>query len=305
MSEINALPAPMSLAEWRSAGEYFDFHGQRIFYRCAGESSKPALLLIHGFPTASWDWRHLWAELAQDYYLIAADMLGFGLSAKPTTGDYRIAVQADLQHALLKHLHIDNYHVLAHDYGDTVAQELLARDLEGQTNILSMTLLNGGLFPETHKPVLLQKLLISPLGFLLARMISEKSFRRNLTQICAQPLPEEDLQGFWQLINTNNGLAVFHKLIGYMSERRQFRSRWVGALQQTTRPLCLIDGIEDPISGAHMVTRYRELVAKQPITELPDVGHYPQVEAPELVLQAFRSFMTDLRSRQCHDRLAC
>ena len=294
MSEINVLPAPLSLAEWRSAGEYFDFHGQRIFYRCAGESSKPALLLIHGFPTASWDWRHLWAELAQDYYLIAADMLGFGFSAKPATGDYRIAVQTDLQQALLKHLHIDSYHVLAHDYGDTVAQELLARDLEGQTNILSMTLLNGGLFPETHKPVLLQKLLISPLGFLLARMISEKKFRRNLTQICAQPLSEEDLQGFWQLINTNNGLAVFHKLIGYMSERRQFRSRWVGALQQTSRPLCLIDGVEDPISGAHMVTRYRELVGKQPITELPDVGHYPQVEAPALVLQAFRSFMADL-----------
>ena len=39
MSEINALPAPLSLAEWRSAGEYFDFNGQRIFYRCAGEST--------------------------------------------------------------------------------------------------------------------------------------------------------------------------------------------------------------------------------------------------------------------------
>ena len=52
MSEINVLPAPLSLAEWRSAGEYFDFNGQRIFYRCTGEPSKPALLLIHGFPTA-------------------------------------------------------------------------------------------------------------------------------------------------------------------------------------------------------------------------------------------------------------
>lgn len=291
MSEMNALPTPPSLAEWRSAGKYFDFNGQRIFYCCSGESSKPALLLIHGFPTASWDWRYLWAALAQDYDVIAADMLGFGLSAKPANGDYRITVQADLQQALLRHLHIDSYHVLAHDYGDTVAQELLARDLEGETNILSMTLLNGGLFPETHKPVLLQKLLISPLGFLLARMISEKSFRRNLTQICAQPLSEEDLQGFWQLINTNNGLAVFHKLIGYMSERRQFRSRWVAALQNTTRSLCLIDGVEDPISGRHMVARYGQLVGKQPVTELQGVGHYPQVEAPDLVLEAFRSFM--------------
>ena len=294
MPEIDRLLVPLSVQEWRSAGQYFDFNGQRIFYRCSGDRSKPKLLLIHGFPTASWDWRHVWSVLAQDYFLIAADMLGFGFSAKPAQGDYRISVQADLQLGLLKHLNIDSYHILAHDYGDTVAQELLARDLSGQTSILSVTLLNGGLFPETHKPVLLQKLLISPLGFLFARMINEHSFRRNLLKVCAKPLSEADLQGFWLLINENNGLAVFHKLIGYMRERQQFRNRWVGALQDTTRPLCLIDGVEDPISGGHMVARYRELVGKEPVTELQGVGHYPQVEAPELVLDAFRSFMADL-----------
>ncbi len=296
MSESHQLQAPLSLAEWRSAGQYFDFNGQRIFYRCSGERSKPVLLLIHGFPTASWDWRHLWSDLAQDYYLIAADMLGFGFSAKPAQGDYRINLQADLQQALLKHLDVDSCHVLAHDYGDTVAQELLARDLADETSILSATFLNGGLFPETHRPVLLQKLLISPLGFLLARTIDEHSFRRNLAKVCAKPLSDEDLQGFWQLINENNGLAVFHKLIRYMSERRQFRNRWVGALQYTSRPLCLIDGIEDPISGGHMVARYRELVGKEPVTELQGVGHYPQVEAPELVLQAFKKFMASLHN---------
>lgn len=294
MSESHQLPVPLSLAEWRSTGQYFDFKGQSIFYRCSGERAKPALLLIHGFPTASWDWRHLWSALEQDYYLIAADMLGFGFSAKPAKGDYRINMQADLQQALLKHLDVASCHVLAHDYGDTVAQELLARDLGGDTHILSMTFLNGGLFPETHKPLLLQRLLISPLGFLLARRIDEQGFRRNISKICAKPLSEEDLQGFWQLINENNGLAVFHKLIRYMSERRQFRNRWVGALQYTSRPLCLIDGIEDPISGGHMVARYRELVSKQPITKLAGVGHYPQVEAPDLVLRAFREFMAGL-----------
>lgn len=294
MPEIDQLLAPLSVEEWRSAGQYFEFNGQRIFYRCSGEPTKPTLLLIHGFPTASWDWRHLWPALVQDYYLIAADMLGFGFSAKPPKGDYRIHVQADLQQALLKHLQIERYHILAHDYGDTVAQELLARDLSGTTRILSSTFLNGGLFPETHKPVLLQRLLSSPLGFLLARTIDEPRFRRNLSKVCAQQLSEEDLQGFWQLINENNGLAVFHKLLGYMRERRQFRNRWVGVLQYTTRPLCLIDGIDDPISGAHMVARYRELVGKVPITELPGVGHYPQVEAPQLVLRAFQAFMADL-----------
>ncbi len=158
-----------------------------------------------------------------------------------------------------------------------------------------MTLLNGGLFPETIK-LLLEKLLISPLGFLLARMISEKKFRRNLTQICAYLCPRKTCKGFWQLINTNNGLAVFHKLIGYMQRAYASSSRWAGRAAANNSASCLIDGIEDP-SRVCMVTRYRELVGKQPITELQGVGHYPQVEAPALVLQAFRSFMTDLRSR--------
>lgn len=296
MSESVALLPPLSLDEWRAQGQYFNFNGQCIFYCCAGERSKPALLLVHGFPTASWDWRHIWSALAQDYFVIAADMLGFGFSAKPVKGDYRISVQADLQQALLKHLQVGKHHILAHDYGVTVTQELLERELSATTGILSTTLLNGGLFPETHKPVLLQKLLISPLGFLVARQISEKSFQRTLSRICAKPLTREDQQGFWRLINENNGLAVFHKLIRYMRERSEFRSRWVAALQASEHALCLINGLEDPISGAHMVARYREVVAKEPIIELPGVGHYPQVEAPELVLQAFQSFIANVNS---------
>lgn len=291
MPRSMSLPSPLSLDEWREQGEYFKFNGQQIFYCSAGERSKPALLLLHGFPTASWDWRYLWVALAQDYFVIAADMLGFGFSAKPIDGDYRIAIQADVQQALLQHLNIDTYHILAHDYGDTVGQELLARDLEGAQKIRSVTFLNGGLFPETHKPVLLQKLLISPLGFLLARTISEQRFRRNLSQVCAVPLSDDDLQGFWRLINEHNGLRVFHKLIHYMQERKNFRSRWVGALQESKQPLCLINGVEDPISGAHMVARYRTVVGKKPVVELAGVGHYPQVEAPESVLQAFQKFM--------------
>jgi pimeloyl-ACP methyl ester carboxylesterase len=48
----------------------------------------------------------------------------------------------------------------------------------------------------------------------------------------------------------------------------------------------LIDGMEDPISGAHMVARFRELVPAAAVVELPGVGHYPQIEAPTAVLEA-------------------
>lgn len=282
-----------SLNQWQQQGKHISLLGQDIFYCTAGDADKPALLLIHGFPTASWDWRYQWQALSEDYFVITMDMLGFGFSAKPQNGDYRIAFQADLQQALLKQLNIQQYSILAHDYGDTVAQELLARDIDQKAHTINACiLLNGGLFPETHKPVLVQKLLISPLGSLFAPLYSYKKLQKTFAHICANPLSDEELQGFWTLISQQQGLRVFHKLIRYMSERRQFRERWVGALQNTRVPLALINGSADPISGEHMVARYRELVGGENIVQLPGIGHYPQLEDSQAVLTAITSFLT-------------
>jgi pimeloyl-ACP methyl ester carboxylesterase len=52
----------------------------------------------------------------------------------------------------------------------------------------------------------------------------------------------------------------------------------------------LIDGLADPISGEHMVQRYRELVPNADVCELPKIGHYPQIEAPDRVLDGYLEF---------------
>jgi pimeloyl-ACP methyl ester carboxylesterase len=79
-------------------------------------------------------------------------------------------------------------------------------------------------------------------------------------------------------------------LLGYMEERRRHRDRWVGAIVDTTTPIRLVNGSADPISGAHLAARYRELVAKPDIVDLPGVGHYPHLESPEAVLAAALDF---------------
>ncbi|MAL91582.1 MAG: alpha/beta hydrolase, partial [Pseudomonas sp.] len=163
----------MALDSWRASAREFDFGSKRIRYWTAGEGEP--LLLIHGFPTASWDWHKVWQPLAARYRLVACDMLGFGYSAKPRGHAYNLIEQADLQQALLAELGIDGpIHVLAHDYGDSVAQELLARHCEGRIALASCVFLNGGLFPETHHPVRVQKLLLGPFGFLLGRLFSRR-----------------------------------------------------------------------------------------------------------------------------------
>ncbi|AZC22674.1 MULTISPECIES: alpha/beta hydrolase [Pseudomonas] len=283
--------AEIPLSVWRTHGQDFVFRGQAIRYWVAGQGEP--LLLIHGFPTASWDWHYLWQPLARRYQVIACDMLGFGDSAKPLEHDYSLLEQADLQQALLAHLGIvEPLHLLAHDYGDSVAQELLARHYEERLEIASCVFLNGGLFPETHRPVLTQKLLLSPLGWMLGRVFSREGLARSLRQISGpQNRPSETvLDDFWSLVQSNDGPRILHKLIGYIPERRQRRDRWVEAMQRGEVPLRVIDGAHDPISGAHMVERYRQLVPRPDTVLLPGIGHYPQIEAPLAVLKHYLAF---------------
>lgn len=89
----------VSLEAWRSGGGFFDWKGHHIFYRVEG-TGEP-VLLIHGFPTASWDWAPIWPGLVARYRVLTLDMIGFGFSAKPRDHDYTIRAQADLYTALL------------------------------------------------------------------------------------------------------------------------------------------------------------------------------------------------------------
>ena len=115
----------IALDDWVAQGKVFRYRGHQIRWWEAG-AGEP-LLLIHGFPSGSWDWHYLWQALAERYRVIALDMIGFAFSDKPQHYPYSLLDQADLQQALMGSLDIAEYHVLAHDYGDSVAQELLAR----------------------------------------------------------------------------------------------------------------------------------------------------------------------------------
>lgn len=283
--------AEIPLCVWRTRGQSFSFRGQSIRYWTAGQGE--LLLLLHGFPTASWDWHYLWAPLAQRFRVIACDMIGFGDSAKPLGHSYSLMEQADLQLALLAHLKIDQpAHLLAHDYGGSVAQELLARHHEGRAEIASCVFLNSALFPERCPLLLVQKLLLSPLGWLVGRSFGRDDLVRNVTQVygpCTHP-SESALDDSWSLIVSNRGTRILHKLMSFVPERRFYRERWVGALQHDGVPLRFINGAVDPLSGAHMVEAYRQQVPDPDTVLLQGIGHYPHIEAPVQVLRHYLAF---------------
>lgn len=224
-------------------------------------------------------------------------MIGFGFSDKPTKYHYSIFDQADIIEALLAAKGVTVAHIFCHDYGDTVAQELLARFQEREANqfgieIKSVCFLNGGLFPEVHRPLLIQKILMGPFGYLVSQLFSRKKLGANFRNTSGPAtMPSEgELDSFWTLMISNGGKKVFHLLIRYIKERAENRERWVGALAEAKIPIRFINGSLDPISGKHMADRYKEIVPKPDVVDLEEIGHYPSFEEPELTFKHYQEF---------------
>ncbi|MEM6413640.1 MAG: alpha/beta hydrolase [Pseudomonadota bacterium] len=284
------------LDEWRSAAKFVTLGKYQFAYWTSGDTSEqsPTLLLIHGFPTSSWDWSALWPHLQTDFHVVALDMLGFGLSDKPANHRYSLFEQADFQEAVMEHLGLSEAHILAHDYGDTVAQELIARQNEHQLSfsIKSAVFLNGGLLPSEHRPLLIQKLAASPLGALVSAVFTRDKLKASFDEIFGPETKASDgeIAAHWKLITENGGRRVMHRLMQYIPERRRHGERWVAALKDTIIPLRIIIGAEDPISGSHLFKAYQKELPGSDGVLLENIGHYPHTEAPQRVLDAFEAF---------------
>lgn len=281
---------------WKTLGNTVLINAQKWFYRYHRNSEAPTLLLLHGFPTSSYDWHKVWDDLAEHFTLIAPDFLGFGWSQKPYPYNYSIKQQAKGCQKLLEHIGVSTYHILAHDYGNTVTQELLAQFEEDPSvpTIESIIFLNGGLFPEMHYPRAIQKILAGPIGPFIAPLMTKKRFAKSMRNIFgpAYPPSSADIDAFWSLIKTNQGKRCIPLLLRYMQERKENRERWVPPILANRIPIRLINGPEDPISGRHLGEYYTQLKPSADVIFLEGVGHYPQIEAPDRVWQAVKAFFS-------------
>jgi len=284
----------LSLDEWYRDAALHRHRGQRVVYRRFGAGE--ALLLLHGFPSASWDYHKIWPQLVARFDVIAPDMIGFGRSDKPAPYPYSLFDQADLMEGLLSKLGLARVHLLAHDYGDTVAQELLARALNGraQLGIASAALLNGGLFYDRIRLHPMQRLMRSPVGLVLQHLMGPERFKAAFVEVFGpdtRPSAAE-LDAFWSLIEDNRGRRVIHALSQYLGERQRHQARWTRALAETNTPLALIYGDADPISGEPIAQRFRDVASNAETLRLDGIGHYPQFEAPQAVAEAVFRFHT-------------
>ncbi|NXG75496.1 MEST protein, partial [Baryphthengus martii] len=262
------IPPPQlspALLAWRSSGGYFTYRDQNIFYRdsTGAVGSSDVVVLLHGFPTSSYDWCKIWEGLTQRFRrVIALDFVGFGFSDKPRPHRYSIFEQASIVEGLVRHLglHHQRINLLSHDYGDTVAQELLHRKLKALDWLFFFIFFSPGL-----------GLFLGP----------TRSHRRQSTGTC----------GRRPRLLPNTGFLF--SILQYINQRKKHRDRWVGALMSTSVPLHLIYGPLDPVNPhPEFLQLYMKVLPMSTVSVLDDhISHYPQLEDPTGFLNAYLNFI--------------
>ncbi|HEX3563444.1 MAG TPA: alpha/beta hydrolase [Solirubrobacterales bacterium] len=271
------------VAAWRDRGSDEEFRGRRI-HLFSRDGSGPLLLLLHGFPSSSYDWRLL-LDRDTEHAVLAPDFLGFGLSEKPRDHQYTLHWQADLVEELVRrHGEERPVFIVAHDMGTSVANELMARDIEAklEMNLTGVLLLNGSMVQGAASPTIGQRILRSPLGPLMSRLSSERFFRQQFGSIFSpdHPLTDEEADDQWALICAGGGRTLGHKTIAYMDERFKHADRWHGAIRDWPKPVSLAWGMLDPVATEAVLNAVLELRPQAPVTRFEDLGHYPQIEDP-------------------------
>jgi pimeloyl-ACP methyl ester carboxylesterase len=282
---------------WERRGAYRSLAGWDVFtvdVAPTGAESREPLLVLHGFPTCSFDFHHVVEALAADRRVLLLDMVGFGLSAKPDIA-YTFDLHADVVQALVADLGVTRLALLTHDMGDTVGGELLARQLEGRwpVEVTRRVLTNGSVYIDMAQLSDGQKFLLALPDERLPETvgIDGSTMRAGLaaTFSAHTTVDEAELEAAWELVSHAGGHLVLPRTIRYIEERRRNERRFTGAIESHPSPLGIVWGLDDPIAVAAMAERMHEAVPSSSITRMIDVGHYPMLEAPSPFLDAVLS----------------
>lgn len=279
----DAALLPPGPRAWLDSGELVRIDGRELYVH-ERRGAGPPLLLLHGYPSSSYDWRAL-LDLLGERHVVCFDFLGFGLSEKPPGEDYSLMTQADLAQAVWRERIGEPVALVAHDMGTSVANELMARDIEGKLGIdlAGVLLFNGSMILEAASLTISQKILRSRAGPLLARFSSERIFKAQFGRIFSErhPLSDAEAADQWALLAHRGGNRIIHRLTNYLHERVTYAERWHGAIRDWEGELRLAWGMRDPVATPRVLDAVLALRPAAPVTRFDELGHYPQIEDPE------------------------
>lgn len=304
---------PKALLDWAADGQFISMgpFQYKVFTKHYGEAEaapEDTLLLIHGFPESSFSYQANVEGLLHFFKrVILFDFLGYGMSDKPMKGyTYSLFEQTDCALRVWKHYGVSGGHVLAHDMGDTVLTELIARsELDVlpawfSVGILSATFTNGNMVLEKAKLRITQKWLLTKRGGpILGKLLNFTLFRQQVKSASSSAgMSEEAIRLMWAAIVHNEGRRLFHVIIRYLNDRKRFQNhRWLPPLEHTKIPLQICWGDQDVVAPLAVAHHLRDLIMPQAqFSLIQGVGHFAQIEAPRKWLEAVSPFWQALKS---------
>jgi len=283
----------MTANEWKSKGEFITVNDRKLFvidtssfFSTEDKVPTETMVVLHGYPTSSYDYYKVLPELSKHYRVIIHDHLGFGFSDKPLDYSYSLLDQADLALQLWQQLGVKKVHLLAHDYGTSVATEIIARNNNHELTIEieKLTLCNGSMHIELSKLRTIQKLLKNKwLGKYVAKLTTYAIFSKNLRNVYFDKtkVSNNELKDMWMQLEYNEGRKVIHKLSQYINERYTYWNRWIGALKETNLQTNIVWAKNDPVAVPAIARLIATEISNNKLFWIENTGHFPMLENPD------------------------
>ncbi len=292
--------------EWKSEGEFISFGTRQyqLFVKQMGTTKATAdktLLLLHGFPESSFSYHKIVEGMLKIFdRIIMFDMIGYGFSDKPSDDySYSLLEQADSVLEVWKYFGIKGGHLLAHDMGNSVATEIIARHNENalpqwfSEGLKSLTLTNGSVVLKLASLRFMQKMLLTRLGFLFGKFVNYPVFRQQVLSAHGNgTLSEEAILTLWEGNKLKNGHKQSHLTIKYYHDRKRYETiRWLPAIADADLPIHICWGNDDQVARVEMAYYLKEHVCKNAVLTIMDrVGHFGQLGEPERWIDAVGTF---------------
>lgn len=254
-----------------------------MFYRTAGDEDNSPVILLHGIAgSGDTTWYGTYDALSENYYIIAPDLRGHGLSMKPEE-DYTLSQMALDVIALMEVLEIEQAHLIAHSMGGGVALELYQLQPESvESLVLISTTANWQGYPQFQASFLLYPSVIRARNRLTG-WDYENRVRAN--SITSDEVAPEYFEWIYQKRAFNDSEAF----IAALNATKQYDATDI--IDDVDVPLLVIYGAEDEVVPAQLQEDFIALTPGAEHVVIEDGDHYLQNERASTVNPEILAFL--------------
>jgi pimeloyl-ACP methyl ester carboxylesterase len=301
MRPARALGRQTADVDRRTRHRWAEIGGMRIFYREAGRVDAPAVLLPHGYPCSSYQFRDFLPALADRWRLVAPDFPGFGYSDTPENVSYDFDGYALFLERFTQALKLDRFAIYLHDYGSQIGLRLAMRRPEC---IAALIIQNGDIYEDTLGPkyAYLTDYFANPTAEARAKLVasvSEVGFRdeflNDVRDELAERVPADLWKLHWPLMDTPKRREIAVGLMDGLKENLDWFPRYQAYLREHRPPTLIVWGPQDGYMPEQSAKAYlRDLPDAE--LHLLDGGHWALETNLDEIVALARDFLGRVHS---------